>query len=453
MGLATLVAAAFALLPTATSSAQTNERVQFITDVGGYGASGPGTVDLEGVLLRGEVVGTMSSACDNHPTPRPPGEDGWDHCWLDLTVPDRDGPGGSTSGLRLAGIDSTNDSEGERWHERYVVVEGSGRWADVTGGTAAWQYFDGEEEDLPNSTTTGMGSEGDEAGYLLTMDLVHDGAPASAPVASPDFNADACADEADLAAVTLAVHRAESGAGAPDLRFDLDGDDTLGQGDLDAFMTVYDPECQNTVPSSTSTSTSTASTSASTSTTSTTQTPTVPTVPDPPAPALPFLDIADDVHRPSIVLVAEEGIAAGFPDRTFRPGLAVTRGQMATFLARALDLRNGPTGPAFNDIAGDVHADAVRAIAREGITTGFGDGSFRPGLPVSREQMASFLTRAFDLPLAPPPFTDVSGVHTLATGAVARAGITEGFGDDTYRPTQPVTRGQMATFLGRALDL
>lgn len=48
----------------------------------------------------------------------------------------------------------------------------------------------------------------------------------------------------------------------------------------------------------------------------------------------------------------------------------------------------------------------------------------------------------------PPGATFYQSINNLA-----RSGISEGFADGTYRPNQPVTRGQMAAFLGRALGL
>ena len=80
---------------------------------------------------------------------------------------------------------------------------------------------------------------------------------------------------------------------------------------------------------------------------------------------------------------------------------------------------------------------------------------FCPDDPVTRAQMASFLVRAFDLaPGAPAGFEDVApgGVHSGSIDALAAAGITAGCSDDPLRfcPRDPVTRGQMATFLARA---
>ena len=47
---------------------------------------------------------------------------------------------------------------------------------------------------------------------------------------------------------------------------------------------------------------------------------------------------------------------------------------------------------------------------------------FCPGAPVTREQMATFLVRALDLPAGSASFVDVGGVHEANIGALAAAG-------------------------------
>ena len=177
-------------------------------------------------------------------------------------------------------------------------------------------------------------------------------------------------------------------------------------------------------------------------------------------PGGPFTDISGSTHESAILAVNHAEIAGGYDDGTFRPQQAVTRGQMATFLARALEL-DAVSEPSavFDDIAGTTHQDAIVAVAGAGIASGFGDGTYRPNATVTRGQMAAFLTRGLqlehdDVDLEEPPFSDVAGtIHEDAIAAIVRVDIAGGFGDGTYRPDAEVTRGQMATFLARALDL
>lgn len=118
-------------------------------------------------------------------------------------------------------------------------------------------------------------------------------------------------------------------------------------------------------------------------------------------------------HTVAIETMAAQNIIGGYPDGTFRPRVNVTRGQMASLLYRALDF---PTGDAtFTDTTGNTHATGINALATAGVIQGYGDGTFRPSNPITRGQMATMLTRAFDLsagnatarsgPATPPPET------------------------------------------------
>jgi hypothetical protein len=168
-----------------------------------------------------------------------------------------------------------------------------------------------------------------------------------------------------------------------------------------------------------------------------------------------FVDTLGHAHAPNIAKVAAAGIAGGYPDRTYRPNAPVSRGQMGTFLQRGYALAAG-AGPTFPDVAGTTHEPGIRAIAGQQIASGGVDGLYRPGNAVTRGQMAAFLARAegLDLTAGGPSFCDIAGTpFEREIRAVAAAGIAAGTADGCYRPNDPVTRGQMATFLSRALDL
>ena len=169
-----------------------------------------------------------------------------------------------------------------------------------------------------------------------------------------------------------------------------------------------------------------------------------------------FLDDNNSIFEDDIEWLAAEGITLGCDiDGTLCcPDAAVTRAQMASFLARALDLPTA-TGNQFTDVSG-THVANINAIAEAGITLGCtADGTmFCPDDLVTRSQMASLLARSLNLdPIAGDRFDDVTGVHEPNINAIADAGITLGcYANGTlYCPDEAVTRGQMAAFLHRAL--
>jgi putative cell wall-binding protein len=170
-----------------------------------------------------------------------------------------------------------------------------------------------------------------------------------------------------------------------------------------------------------------------------------------------FSDTSSSVHRFAIERIAEEGITKGCnADGTlYCPQDSVSRGQMASFIASALGLEP-VQGDHFSDVPADhVHAGRINAVAEAGIAGGYDDGTYRPGLSVTRGQMASFIASALGLePVQGDRFSDVPAdhVHAGRINAVAEAGIAGGYDDGTFRPNIPVTRAQMATFLSNALD-
>jgi len=101
--------------------------------------------------------------------------------------------------------------------------------------------------------------------------------------------------------------------------------------------------------------------------------------------------------------LAAEGITGGCGNGNFCPGAPVTRDQMAVFLLRGEHGSSysppSASGAMFGDIPSTFWAAAwIEQLANEGITSGCGNGNYCPATPVTRDQMAVFLVRAFNLP-------------------------------------------------------
>ena len=174
-----------------------------------------------------------------------------------------------------------------------------------------------------------------------------------------------------------------------------------------------------------------------------------------------FVDVdPNSVHAVSIEVLFEEGIVQGTSESTYGPSLPVRRDQMASFLARALelDIPEEFDLPFIDIPPANTHAGAIAAIVEAGITQGVSETMFAPSTPVTREQMATFLTRGFDLDIPEEidlPFTDVSAgsTHEASIAALLDARITAGRTETTFAPGDQVRRDEMATFLARALGL
>jgi hypothetical protein len=99
-------------------------------------------------------------------------------------------------------------------------------------------------------------------------------------------------------------------------------------------------------------------------------------------------------------------------------------------------------------------ATAVGALADMGILAGRDAASFVPEDPVTRGQLAGYLDRALGLPRGETPvFTDVASDdwYAEAVEAMYQAGIVSGTGPATFSPDQPVTREDATAWVVAAL--
>jgi glycosidase len=137
------------------------------------------------------------------------------------------------------------------------------------------------------------------------------------------------------------------------------------------------------------------------------------TVGPPACTANPFTDVdADSTFCPEINWALENGITTGYGDGSFRPLNSVTRQAAAAFLARLAGAVLDPCeAQPFNDVAIDhPFCPQITWAKDNNITTGFSDGTFRPSAVVTRQAMAAFLARlagASTTACSTPPFTDV----------------------------------------------
>jgi hypothetical protein len=177
-----------------------------------------------------------------------------------------------------------------------------------------------------------------------------------------------------------------------------------------------------------------------------------------------FSDDDGNIHEGYIEAIAVEGITRGCNppvNDLYCPSTSVTRGQMATFLVRALDLTDQLDDP-FTDDDDSVFEAEIEKLAAAGITMGCNppvNDMFCPDADVTRGQMAAFLVRALAYTAGGGEdlFTDDDdSVFEADIDRLRTAGVTMGCNppDNTrFCPNDPVLRDQMASFLARALGL
>lgn len=176
-----------------------------------------------------------------------------------------------------------------------------------------------------------------------------------------------------------------------------------------------------------------------------------------------FADMsAGDYYYDAVLWAVRLGITTGTDDAHFSPNADCARGQLVTFLWRAAGKPKAEQAALFSDVGTDAYyAEAVRWAAALGIVTGYDDGRFGAGDPITRQQMAVMLYRfakALGMETAQSGagaqgFDDFEQVSAYAEEAITwavNAAILRG-ADNRLMPQAPCTRAQMVTMLNRLL--
>jgi beta-N-acetylglucosaminidase len=166
-----------------------------------------------------------------------------------------------------------------------------------------------------------------------------------------------------------------------------------------------------------------------------------------------------------------QGIIQGYSEGEYRPFEKVTRGQFATFVARALQLPEGSGN--FADVPPSSKlADGIYKASSAGIVSGYSTGVFGINDNITREQMAIMIDRALqylgiERQSAPLNFTDVDQIVSSTSKAAVSNNVyygiirgiqnqnEDGTFDGTFRfaPKAYATRAEAAAFIYRLLDV
>lgn len=174
----------------------------------------------------------------------------------------------------------------------------------------------------------------------------------------------------------------------------------------------------------------------------------------------PFKDIDQySSHYDNILKLHSQGAISGFADNTFRPNQNVTRGQAAKMLATVLklDLKN-VQDPYYKDVPkGSEYYKYVAALQNAGIMSGYSNGTFMPNEVITRGQLAKMLVLGFKFEVASNYNHSFQDVNSQTSNAIyiqtlVDLKVTDGTTPVTFSPFNPVTRGQIASFIVRAQD-
>ncbi|MBU5627251.1 S-layer homology domain-containing protein [Oscillibacter sp. MSJ-2] len=187
-------------------------------------------------------------------------------------------------------------------------------------------------------------------------------------------------------------------------------------------------------------------------------------------PAFAYSDVPQDsVLKPEIESAAQYGLMNGFTDGTFGYSQSITRAQFATVLVRMFGWDTVlPAAPSYSDLSSDSYYFPYieSALVHDVFDAGT---NFRPGDAVTRGEMAEMLVRALGLKSAASlvrqawkdrvtaqhfslPFTDVSGDSAGYIYVAYSIGMTNGTSATTFSPNASATRAQAAAMLVRIYE-
>ncbi|MBQ9663308.1 MAG: leucine-rich repeat protein [Oscillospiraceae bacterium] len=174
-----------------------------------------------------------------------------------------------------------------------------------------------------------------------------------------------------------------------------------------------------------------------------------------------FCDVADftTYYYDPVYWAAAKGITSGTSATNFSPTRTCTRGQIVTFLWKALGSPEPSTASnPFTDVkTTDYYYKPVLWAKEKGITSGTSATTFSPGNPCTRGQIVTFLWKALGSPepsTTSNPFIDVKTTDYFFKPVLwaKENSITSGTSTTTFGPGNSCTRAQAMTFLYKAVS-
>ena len=152
---------------------------------------------------------------------------------------------------------------------------------------------------------------------------------------------------------------------------------------------------------------------------------------------------------------ASRGWMTGDGSGNYRPEAAITRGEFAVMLWRALNKPNPVYTCPFNDVPSSAfYYQAVTALFEAKVVNGLNSTTFAPNISLTREMGFTMLARAYNFNANDAnayqwfaDFREVSEWARAAVSALVEKGYISGVGDNRAAPRQQLKRGEMAKLL------
>ncbi len=170
-----------------------------------------------------------------------------------------------------------------------------------------------------------------------------------------------------------------------------------------------------------------------------------------------LIDIKGHWAELTIVDFVSNRIVSGYPDETFKPNHTITRAEFASILVRKLHLTD-TSGKLFEDTKHHWARNAISIAYSNGVANGYNETIFGADDPITREQMAAMVVKAFQIKEMDSlkQYKDDSAISTWAKPVMKTAvahGIIGGYQDGFIKPKENATRAEAITIIDRAAKL
>lgn len=111
-----------------------------------------------------------------------------------------------------------------------------------------------------------------------------------------------------------------------------------------------------------------------------------------------FTDVTEATDEgKAIYALTDAGILTGYPDKTFKPNLTVTRAEFVTMMVRALDMLDANSTSAFTDVpTTEWYYAHVSSAVKNGLVNGYEDNTFHPTGSITRAEVMTILYRTLN---------------------------------------------------------
>ncbi|MCF6462348.1 S-layer homology domain-containing protein, partial [Clostridium sp. Cult1] len=168
-------------------------------------------------------------------------------------------------------------------------------------------------------------------------------------------------------------------------------------------------------------------------------------------------DILGHWAKEEIQYLIGKEVVSGYSDGNFRPDQSITRAEFIKIINNIFGYSEKAEAK-FGDVKeGDWFYDEIRKATKAGYIGGYNDGTIKPNNPITRQEVSKIMGMVFDLDETKSKsannFADSSKIGDWAKGYVSilkDKGYISGYSDNTFRPTNPITRAEAVKIITNA---